>query len=201
MAEAQLVAGPRRVEERHPAAAEGRDLDGVEALLHEPRPRDGNETCGRPEQLRAQAHELGHGRRLLLGQVAGLPEGARRRPEGAAPRGPPHPRRRAGSAFRRRPGRRIGPAIQEAPEVALEAAMVVALAVHHGDAQAGGREAVGREGRDQGVLGAALAHAVVPLRPVGGIPRRLRAAGARRSRSRAPRPRAAGRAPGRPGRC
>jgi len=60
-------------------------------------------------------------------------------------------------------GQEHRPAVEEPPQVALDAPEVVALAVHHGDADPGHREAVARVRLRERVLAGALADAVVPL--------------------------------------
>ena len=61
-----------------------------------------------------------------------------------------------------------GPSVREPKEVGLEASAVVEGAIHHGDADPGGRESVPGGGRER-VLAVPLADAVLPVGQVLGV--------------------------------
>jgi hypothetical protein len=67
-------------------------------------------------------------------------------------------------------GRALGneqrPAVQQAPEVALDAPEGVAFAVHHRQSQAGGREALIGPGGAEHVFGLALVDAIAPVHAI-----------------------------------
>ena len=169
-AELRLRAGG--IEERHPAARERREEERVEPRARARDPRARRRGAARPRASAAsRLEQLAERRRLVLREVP-RPAERLRVPEDGQDELHDRARVDVADAALAAAGQQHRAAVEQPPEVALDAAEVVALAVHHRDAQPRRGEAAPRPRLGERVLERALAHPVVPLTLVEGVERR-----------------------------